>query len=103
MRSTLSKISFNGSNYYTALTKEISLENIPVRFGGLFEGGDEPFQFDLSEGGPLHYPGAPTPDQFVTNSTVSVPPDKKEQLSEEVVEGSLPVTQGDERSIDNIT
>ena len=43
-----------GHAYFHTLCDEISLENIPERFGGGLAGGNEPFHFNISEDGPLH-------------------------------------------------
>ena len=42
------------------LLEDISTENIPERLGGSFKLYNEPFTFDVSVGGPLHCPDAPS-------------------------------------------
>ena len=39
------------------LLKEFSESSIPATLGGKFELFNEAFNFDMSEGGPLYYPG----------------------------------------------
>lgn len=56
---TLAKISLNGSDFIKALKDEIAYESIPQEVGGGFLGSNRSFDFDISEGGPLWYPGAP--------------------------------------------
>lgn len=55
--STLAKINLCGSDYKEHLLKDITMENIPKAFGGEFELYNEPYKFNLTEGGPLWYPG----------------------------------------------
>jgi hypothetical protein len=57
---TVAKISILGTGYLADLADEIPIESIPECIGGKCPGGNETFHFDLREGGPLHYPGAPT-------------------------------------------
>jgi hypothetical protein len=47
-----------GSNFMPLLEEDIPLEHIPERVGGLYKPYNEPYAFDLSVGGALHYPGA---------------------------------------------
>lgn len=55
------------------LLKDMPIESIPVRIGGTFAEYNEPFDFDLSEGGPLHYPGAPSSSPFPPPSLTPPP------------------------------
>ena len=57
---TLSKISLNGSEFIKALKDEITYDSIPHEVGGGFFGSNKSFDFDISENGPLWYPGAPS-------------------------------------------
>lgn len=60
MHSILQKVAMCGTSYMSTLLDDFLLENIPECIGGKFRLFNEPFPFDLSESGPLHYPGAPT-------------------------------------------
>jgi hypothetical protein len=55
----LAKISLSNGNFMDTLMKDITFENIPQILGGGHAGYNEPYEFDISETGPLHYPGAP--------------------------------------------
>jgi hypothetical protein len=55
--STLAKINLCGSDYMSQLLKEIDYEYIPAAVGGGLQLYNEPYTFDLSESGPLYYPG----------------------------------------------
>ncbi len=57
---TLAKISLNGSDFIKTLKDEIAYDSIPHEVGGGFLGSNKSFDFDISEGGPLWYPGAPS-------------------------------------------
>lgn len=48
-----------GTNYMPVLLADTTMESIPECLGGTFKLFNEPFEFDCSVGGPLHYPGAP--------------------------------------------
>lgn len=56
----LSKISLNGPDFIKALKDEIAYDSIPHEVGGGFFGSNKSFDFDISENGPLWYPGAPS-------------------------------------------
>ena len=56
----MAKIDLCGTNFMPLLLEDMELENIPKSLGGGFVQFNEYFAFDLSEGGALHYPGAPT-------------------------------------------
>lgn len=49
------------------LLKDIPMESIPSLLGGGFTSYNEPYAFDLSVGGPLHYEGAPTEPPAIVN------------------------------------
>lgn len=55
---TIAKVSMNGYNFLEELKKEIPITSIPAHFGGTYEGYNEPFPFDWSDGGLMDlYPG----------------------------------------------
>jgi len=71
---TVAKIDLLGTDYMNTLQQDIDFECIPREFGGGYDGGNEPWGFDYSENGPMHYPGAPPPPSFSpvpTKSTFS--------------------------------
>jgi hypothetical protein len=45
---------------------DIPITSIPQQIGGQLVEGNGPFLFDISETGPLHYTGAPTPETYVS-------------------------------------
>ena len=57
--STLAKITMNGTDYLDKIQKEIPLTSIPEVVGGKLRTSNEPFQFDLREGGALYWPAGP--------------------------------------------
>lgn len=55
--STLSKICFYGSDFMEALQKDIDMASIPAMLGGTYREFNEPFVFDVTEGGALYHAG----------------------------------------------
>eukprot|EP01041_Mallomonas_annulata_P000532 gene532-1010_t len=72
---TIAKVAIYGSDFSESILKEISFENLSTKFGGGFEGGNEPFCFDTSPCGPLYYPGAPCAlDSTESTATIMTSP-----------------------------
>eukprot|EP00602_Paraphysomonas_sp_CaronLab_P008996 CAMPEP_0185023696 /NCGR_PEP_ID=MMETSP1103-20130426/6342_1 /TAXON_ID=36769 /ORGANISM="Paraphysomonas bandaiensis, Strain Caron Lab Isolate" /LENGTH=339 /DNA_ID=CAMNT_0027556411 /DNA_START=34 /DNA_END=1053 /DNA_ORIENTATION=+ len=67
---TAAKVSFMGSNYLSTLEQEVPLESIPTSLGGRYEGYNEAFEFDTSEGGLLAYPHVEYPFSSPTTSVL---------------------------------
>jgi hypothetical protein len=55
---SVAKINIYSTSYLEPMRKQIPIENIPTCIGGMFEISNEPFEFDLSDEGGLHYDGA---------------------------------------------
>jgi hypothetical protein len=94
---TQAKFAFSGTDYMESLLQDMSIENIPARFGGQFQLYNEPLEFDVSEGGALHYPGAET------DSLVYSPRVKQFQqeyfANEQVDNGDINKSVNDERQL----
>ena len=57
--STIAKISSYGADYLEKLQKDVPMSSIPVCVGGKLQAYNEPFDFDLGEGGALYWPDGP--------------------------------------------
>lgn len=55
--STVAKVAITGADFMETLLKDMPIESIPKKYGGLYEGNNTPFAFDLSEDGPFQYLG----------------------------------------------
>eukprot|EP01041_Mallomonas_annulata_P007024 gene7024-14292_t len=56
---TAAKLSLLGTDYYSSLIEDISIDMLPTQFGGSNNIENENFIFDTAIGGSLYYDGAP--------------------------------------------
>lgn len=83
---TKAKISVHSKSSMTSLHKEVPEESIPEVLGGKFSLWNEPYDFDLSVGGPLYFDGLPqnNENKLLKKLSVMPPPSSHDTHAERI-------------------